>query len=200
MIQYDDLIDTALVETGQFITGIEATMLNQDKLELLIKRELQWYSRYYPIRKRKQIAIDSSRVYEFKTDIPKTVTSIVRESSGTSQRMFGYNVTHKPRFQYSDGVLEIESGFEGIYTVEYLLDHEYKNEAIETLDMQSQFVNLFIGKFMISLGRSRQAFLLNDLSFTMNGDSLASEGQELYQATKEFIYETSRYDYAIIKR
>ena len=45
---YDEIVDIMLIEAGQFIAGLDATMLNKPQIETIIKRELKTYSRYYP--------------------------------------------------------------------------------------------------------------------------------------------------------
>lgn len=205
MLSYDDLIDITLTETGQFIVDLDTTMLDQSKIELMIERELNWFSKYYPVRKRASLYLFNGKQFlgENNEDIPSNILSIQRQSCQPST---GYIIYGRPRYRvpsysYQGGVLSL-AGDPGFYDVEYSMYHKYDKEKqmIETVNIDSPFVNLFISKFMISIGRSRKAFLLNDLPLTMDSDSMVSEGQELYQSTREYIMETSRYDYAIVRR
>lgn len=205
MLTYDDLIDLTLTETGQYLIDLDTMMLDTPKVELMIQRELNWFSKYYPVRKRASLYLFDGKTFSKDSDgeIPFNILSIQRQygQSSTAYQMWGKPRYRNPSFIYNDGKLSL-NGESGVYDVEYSVYHTYNKDkkAIETLSAESPFVNLFIAKFMISVGRSRKAFLLNDLPLSMDADSMVSEGQELYQSTKEYIMETSRYDYALVRR
>lgn len=205
MLTYDELIDLTLTETGQFIVDLDTTMLDCKKIELMIERELNWFSKYYPVRKRASLFLFDGKQFTEEQDkeIPFNILSIQRayNQNSTTFLMWGRPRFRNTAFTYNNGILNL-MGESGVYDVEYSVYHKYdrENQCIETLTSESPFVNLFIAKFMISIGRSRKAFLLNDLPLSMDSDSMVGEGQELYQSTREYIMETSRYDYAIVRR
>lgn len=205
MLKYDELIELTLTETGQYIIDLDTTMLDCKKIELMIERELNWFSKYYPVRKRASLFLFDGKQFTVEQDkeIPFNILSIQKSCNQSSEAflMWGRPRFRNPSFLFSDGVLTLY-GEPGIYDVEYTVYHKYdkKKQCIETITSESPFVNLFIAKFMVTIGRSRKAFLLNDLPLSMDSDSMVSEGQELYQSTREYIMETSRYDYAIVRR
>ena len=205
MLTYDDLLELTFTETGQYLIDLETTMLDRNKVELLIERELNWFSKYYPVRKRASLYLFDGKQFTIEQDgdIPFNILSIQRQynQASLSYQMWGKPRYRNPSFTYNNGHLSL-CGESGVYDIEYSVYHRYDKErgCIDTLTSESPFVNLFIAKFMISVGRSRKAFLLNDLPLTMDSDSMVSEGQELYQSTREYIMETSRYDYALVRR
>lgn len=66
---------------------------------------------------------------------------------------------------------------------------EIKN--LEKSEKLTDFLNLVAAKFMIALGRARRQFILNELPVQIDSQELISEGNELWEATKERVEETS---------
>ena len=82
----------------------------------------------------------------------------------------------------------------------YTVPHVYKDDVIQTIDIENQkFMSLVAARFMITLGRSRRAFLLNDLPFQMDADMLITEGQDLYERTMQDIMTNSSFYLAILR-
>ena len=57
MLTYQELTETALLRTGQYILDIEDIEIDKNRLELIIKSELQWFSQYNPVRKQKDFIL-----------------------------------------------------------------------------------------------------------------------------------------------
>lgn len=67
----------------------------------------------------------------------------------------------------------------------------YEIKGIENSPDMWLFLNLVTAKFLISLGTSRSAFVINDLPVTLNGSELYSRGTEMLEKTMETIQENS---------
>lgn len=200
MITYDELIDLALIQTGQYILDIEDLELDKPKLEAILKRELAWFSGYSPVKKSKEFVLFNDKEFTEEADgvIPLNITNI-RRKQNTAYPLFSNSVgrfTTSLRWRYVKPYLTFQYP-RNIYIVDYFAPHVYEDEKIKTLDSHSPFVNLFIAQFMIALGRGRAAFVLNDIPITTNADALLAEGQELLTSTREFVQETSSYHLAV---
>lgn len=200
MITYEELIDLALIQTGQYILDVEDLEIDRPKLEMLLIRELAWFSGYHPVKKSGEFLLYNDKEFTEEKDgvIPVNITNI-RRLQTSSYPLFTNSMGRYAtslRWRYSKPYLTFMYPSQ-IYIVDYFAPHKYEDGKIKTLDSHSPFVNLFIAQFMISLGRGRASFVLNDIPITTNADALISEGQELLQSTKEFIQETSSYHFAI---
>lgn len=58
-------------------------------------------------------------------------------------------------------------------------------EVTTITDNDDEFFKLLEGKFLVSIGRNRRAFTLNELPVTMDSDSLISEGQAKQEAAEQ---------------
>ncbi|CAH9015158.1 conserved hypothetical protein [Vibrio phage 150E35-1] len=63
--------------------------------------------------------------------------------------------------------------------------------GIEGTDRESEFIEYLTGKFMVTLGRSRRGFQLNDSPVQIDADSMISEGQAMVDRMVEQMQETS---------
>lgn len=200
---YDEIVDIMLIEAGQFIAGLDATMLNKPQIETIIKRELKIYSRYYPKVVSRRGLLKNGYKFTKEVDgcIPKNITKIEGNVFGNNI-LFPYSTLptqmHQFNWRYENGTLYTRHP-EGIYDYSYITDHEYENDQIDSLDANTDpFLNMLTGRFMMVLGRSRRAFVLSELPFSMDSDHLYSEGKELYDDSIEYIKEHSAYWLAII--
>lgn len=200
MLTYQELTETALLRTGQYILDIEDIEIDKNRLELIIKSELQWFSQYNPVRKQKDFILYDDKEFTVERDgvIPLNITSI-RRRHYQAYPLFNASVGRfatSLRWRYIAPYLTFQYP-KDIYTVDYYAPHTYKDEGIETLDFSSNFVDLFVARFMIAIGSGRASFVLNDIPITTNATDLLSEGKELLQATQDLIRETSSYHLAI---
>ena len=200
MLTYQELTELALLRTGQYILDIEDIEIDKDRLELIIKSELQWFSQYNPVRKQKDFILYDDKEFTEETDgvIPLNITNI-RRRRYQAYPLFNASVGRfatSLRWRYISPYLTFQYP-KDIYTVDYYAPHIYKDEKIDTLDLSSNFIDLFIARFMISIGSGRASFVLNDIPITTNASDLLSDGKELLQATQDLIRETSSYHLAI---
>lgn len=200
MLTYQELTETALLRTGQYILDIEDIEIDKNRLELIIKSELQWFSQYNPVRKQKDFILYDDKEFTVERDgvIPLNITNI-RRRRYQAYPLFNASVGRfatSSRWRYVAPYLTFQYP-KDIYTVDYYAPHTYKDEGIETLDFSSNFVDLFVARFMIAIGSGRASFVLNDIPITTNATDLLSEGKELLQATQDLIRETSSYHLAI---
>ncbi|AUR83167.1 hypothetical protein NVP1031O_185 [Vibrio phage 1.031.O._10N.261.46.F8] len=63
--------------------------------------------------------------------------------------------------------------------------------GLESTDRESEFIEYLTGKFMVTLGRSRRGFQLNESPVQIDADSLISEGQTMVDNITEQMQETS---------
>lgn len=200
MLTYQELTETALLRTGQYILDIEDIEIDKNRLELIIKSELQWFSQYNPVRKQKDFILYDDKEFTVERDgvIPLNITNI-RRRRYQAYPLFNASVGRfatSLRWRYVAPYLTFQYP-KDIYTVDYYAPHTYKDEGIETLDFSSNFIDLFVARFMIAIGSGRASFVLNDIPITTNATDLLSEGKELLQATQDLIRETSSYHLAI---
>lgn len=200
MLTYQELTETALLRTGQYILDIEDIEIDKNRLELIIKSELQWFSQYNPVRKQKDFILYDDKEFTAERDgvIPLNITNI-RRRRYQAYPLFNASVGRfatSLRWRYVAPYLTFQYP-KDIYTVDYYAPHTYKDEGIETLDFSSNFVDLFVARFMIAIGSGRASFVLNDIPITTNATDLLSEGKELLQATQDLVRETSSYHLAI---
>lgn len=205
MITYQDILYSVLLETGQWIGGLEATAISKQQMDIIIKRELGQYSRFIPNVVTRTIPIGGQYRFSEEVDgqIPLQVTSVAAENNAyTAGYRRGNNTIGISNWQYNAPVLQLR--FPGVsdrlYIVTYTVPHVYRDDVIQTIDIENQkFMSLVAARFMITLGRSRRAFLLNDLPFQMDSDMLITEGQDLYERTMQDIMTNSSFYLAILR-
>ena len=200
-MNYNDICDAILLETGQWIAGLEPTMLNKSQMDLLIKRELAQYSRYYP--KITRVTRHISDTYEFTLQvdkvIPDQIISVRRPKDFKHSLFFGVNPGSVPysRWKYNKPVLTVYS-VPDLYHIEFSSPHVYENNEILSIsEIDTVFLNMVQAKFMMAVGRSRRMFVLSDLPFQMDAESMYSEGKEMYDNLMEFIKTNSSFHLAI---
>lgn len=196
-------MDAFSIQSGQFILENieEATMFRHDLVEMLIIRELAVYSRYRPEVKTEFLELYDGKVFDdnpasFPQRKPILIADIKTRAGLTqyfSYNRFGTISSQYWRYDSSTGVFKTflpKNSYEVRYAVPHVYDKEKK--SIESLELtDSFFIDLFVGRLMISIGRSRRSFALNDLPFTQDGEQLVAEGQGIYEKAIEDIQTTS---------
>jgi len=208
MLTYSDILNIVLIETGQWLIGLEATAIEPKQMELLIKRELALYSRYFPRVVNKTGRLYNGYIFTEEKDgeVPQKIISIRTEYT----QPYSYNFNRKPvtilasNWSYEKPKLFLRFQSD-IYQYTYIIPHKYIHDedidkcGIESLnEFDSNFLNLIIGKFLMTVGRSRRAFVLNDIPFNMDADQLYSEGKDLYDSAVETVRSNSSFQLAII--
>lgn len=186
-IKLNDLIDFLLLNSGQYIGGLEYTMIDQEKLLKLIKFELNVYSRYIPNEKSITTSLYPTKTFTLKRDgfIPEIISRIRYSDFEPvyfyTTRRFG----DIPRtyWEYQKPVLLFQ-GFVGRYTIDYTVNHEYDEENLEfpTLNFGDvEFLNLCLGRFITAVGKGRRTLITQDFPLTTDAEQMSSEGQMIYQ-------------------
>lgn len=105
-------------------------------------------------------------------------------------------------FEYRDGKLYIPTEDQVDVHAVYL--HKIREEEsngdtlyhVDTItDEDETFFNLLRAKFMISLGRSRRAFTMQDLPIATDASEIVAEGKELEREVTEDLYENDGKQY-----
>jgi hypothetical protein len=190
-LSLSDLINLCILEAGQYVGELESTLLNETQLALIFKKELAWYSKYFP-----QVITTSARLYNnkvFSLDndgfVPDQVLEIKRRE--VSNYLFGgsrrFGIVASYFWRYDSPRLFFNTA-EDLYEITYSVTHKYDEAAkvFPTLNLEdSKFLNLCIAKFMIMLGRSRRSFTTQEFPIMTDGSELVSEGTEMYEKAKE---------------
>ena len=187
----DDLIELILVESGQFIAPLEATLLDRDKILILAKKELHKYSKYRPLEGTTSVRLYNNKSFSVENDgiVPDRITKIRRRNvseyivSGTRS----HGVVSTYYWEYTNPVLYFNLP-DDTYEISYITEHSYNSdlEIFPTLNInEGEFINLILGKFLQAVGRSRRAFTLQDLPITTDAEELVSEGKEIYLEATE---------------
>ncbi|BCG50082.1 hypothetical protein [Ralstonia phage RP13] len=202
-LSLDQLIDVILLESGQFIADLDATLLDKTKLGTMVKRELAWYSRYQPFKATVVSSLYDKKVFSLQADgfVPKNIVDIRTDRFN----FIGYTTApipgpvHSYYWRYENPILYFRYP-EGPYQMSYISDHVYDdvNQNLPTIDIGDRIVNMMVGRFMMTVGRSRKAFTVDEIPLTTDAEAMYSEGKELYDKTEEEIKQNSRFNLAIL--
>lgn len=204
MITKDQMIEYLLVNSGQYLLGdfVTTSGMEEKYFIALVKSVLVTYSNFIPVEKRKTMKLFNGLKFDGKNgqDIPQFIVEIRNKNQNVvGNILFGTNknsVISKHHWEFnSDNSLSFRYP-QGYYEVHYAVNHKYDEEthSIDTLsEGDPLFLDLFTAQMMLSIGKSRRAFLLNDLPFTIDADSLVSEGESLKDSTMEKLKERSRH-------
>lgn len=198
-----ELTEIILIESGQFIAPLEATLLDKSKLILMIKRELALYSRYLPNKVSTVANLSHGKVFNIDTDgyVPDNIIDIRTDRFA----FMGYSVTPLPApvhayyWRYEKPTLYFRYP-DGVYPIKYISEHVYNvnTDSISSINIQDRFINLLIGRFLMSVGRSRKAFTIDELPISSDAADMISTGKELYDSTMEEIRQMSMFNAAIL--
>lgn len=205
-LSYDDLVQNFAIESGQFILDdIETTtMLNKERIEMLIIRELAYYNKFAPLVKTQLLELYDRKIFDGNaassgtSDIPILISEIRNKMGITQLLSFNrFGMISNQYWTYDANTKMFKTAMpKDVYEVTYACNHVYDKEtsSIPTLDLtDSDLIKLVVGRMMISIGRSRRSFVLNDLPFTQDGEQLVAEGQDIYSAAVDSIQTSSRH-------
>lgn len=200
------------MESGQYVLGMDSTFMSGkyvNYFKIIVTQELKYYSKYKPLS-----GTYFDKLYNGKKfsgighPVPKAITNIYYDyadsksmmplSSGADNYREPINRFPNNLWVYKNSTL-ITKFPSGEYTYDWIADYYIDNDNIVGIsESDSQLINLVTGKFMRSLGRSRRSTILQDSPFELDYDSLVSEGDDLYQSTKESLQEKSSFWKAIL--
>jgi len=189
-----DLVEACLVETGQFVGGLESTLLTNDQFRNMVKRELKILNKYQSRRMTRGFELYDNLVFQEANTlyVPNHIVKITRNRPHTifaPQSVYG-NLS-RYYWRYDKPVLRF-SYTRNIYEVTFTLDYTYDddNDVIEDLDYNDEnFVDLVVSRFMQAVGRGRNAFNIPGLNVVHDGAQLASEGSAKYNETLDKLRE-----------
>lgn len=203
MITYDELIELILLDTGQFVAGIDPTLLSKPQLLAMFKRELSFYSKYLPNKVTTSAYLYDGKVFNEQDDgvVPKSIVDIRTNNIFMVGLPLGTmpGPVHSYHWRYEKPVLYMRYP-NGNYMFSYIADHLYdpNTDSFPTVDASDYFLRLCTGKFLLSVGRSRQAFMVRDIPLELNGADMISEGKEIYDNAKEELITNSRFNLAVL--
>lgn len=200
-VTYQEILDVIMLETGQYISNLDATLLDKSKIEIMIKRELGLFSRYSPNVITKPMNLYNNKVFTIDIDgeIPTSIVDIRTDRYNT----IGFSITPMPApvhsyyWRYDKPTLKFRYP-DGLYQVVYMAPHVYTNDTIASIEIQDNFLNLVVGRFLMSVGKSRRAFTVAEMPIQTDASEMISEGKELYDTTLELIRVNSKFNLAIL--
>lgn len=205
------LIDTILIETGNHIFDDDVTRLSLSvaKIWTLARRQLLIYQKFEPRVTAQNVTVVNG-IHTFTTDIPEWISACVPiQTARLSALGLASLVTEQgpyddssrldpprnfiweyvsPRLSTSeDGTMDVVTVHNYTYTV------TMDSANVEVLDVDisgitesdDKFIDLVTAVFLISIGRSKRAFTINDLPLTTDASELISEGGVLKEATMD---------------
>lgn len=201
MVTYDDILNVIMVETGQYISDLTATLLDQPKVELMIQRELGLYSRYKPNKVTTYGTLYNQKTFDLTIDgfVPDSIVDIRTDRFVPA----GIAITpipgpvHSYHWRYDKPVLYFRYP-QGEYIYSYIVPHKYVNNAISSIEIHDRFINLVVGRFLMSVGKSRRAFTIDEIPINTDASEMISEGKELYDSTMEEIRINSAFSLAVL--
>lgn len=206
-VSLDELIEAVLIESGQFLGELEATLIDPRQFESMARRELKKYQKFRPLVKTASGDLFNAKSFSDDygpEDIPLAITEIKHTHSSFHALFYGgqrYGVVSNYYWRYEKPLLFFNYPRD-IYQYSYIANRKYDAEKriFEDLDIDSDFafVDIITGRFMMILGRSRRAFSLNDVPIVNDGSDLVSEGKEILESAYESIKESSYWYHAII--
>lgn len=201
----ENIVSHILVESGQFVGGVEATLLDQPSIKLMCDRVLATWGRHFPTERTSGARLYNNKSFSIQNDgfVPHMITEIRRRYAPAllfgGIRQFGtvsdfYWKYMKPQlyFNLPDDTYEVK-----FTEIPYFDDN---NELIlpDNDPAVDKLLSLMTAQFMISVGRSRRAFTIDEIPIRTDADAMINEGKALQDATLEEIRKTNKWHLAII--
>lgn len=210
-LEYVQIRDYLLLESGQYMAPLEATLMTDTHVANIINRELGIYSKYRPHSE--ELTVHANHLGEFdfrcrstdpkERDIPIMITNVrIPRGNGslTAAAIVNYTITPLMReklveeplsnFDYRKPILHLPTSGTYALTAHYSRYFEYMavgdqiNGVIEhiSLDEDDLLFKLLLGKFLQYVGRSRRAFTLEGIPVTFDAAEMVSDGVEIYDS------------------
>lgn len=202
-VTIDQIVEILLLESGQYISDLDATLLDIPKIELMIKRELGIYSRYMPNKVTTQGHLYDKKVFTVELDgcIPNNIVDIRTDRFN----FVGYTTApipgpvHSYYWRYDKPVLYFRYP-EGEYLYSYIAPHVYDetNKILPTIEIHSKFITMLMGRFLMSVGKSRRAFTIDEIPINTDADSMLNEGKDIYDSAIEEVRLNSAFNLAVL--
>ena len=195
-----DIIDYAMLHSGQWLSGFESTFLTNSMVDMIIRREVSVYSKHRPTKKTEGFRLYNGKSFANESHTPVQIFEI-RGRNTPSALMTGmassWGLVPSVYWRYDNPVLSF-SLTSDVYQVGYFYTPKYVDGVIEEFDItEERFLDMVTGKFMSTIGRSRRAFKITELPIDFDFDYLIQDGDALYAEAKEAIQEGSDFWLAI---
>lgn len=206
---YEDILDLIFVETGQYISDLDSTLLDKPKVVRMIKKELATYSRYKPKTVIKPLSLYNGKTFDETIDgeVPRFISSINTERMQANPAATSlFNNIPRPisnyYWRYHKPVLYFTFP-SGLYETTYLVDYKYDDdddliEGMEPDVYDNFFTELLIGRFLMSVGRSRKAFTVDELPINTDADAMVSTGESMYEKALNELRINSKFWHAVL--
>lgn len=213
-----DMWNRVLIEAGQYILDPHAVELDVDRFLVPVKSVLGKLNKYMPPYENFNVNLESERYFEFQDINPAgvpdgipdwiakakvirffgTAPYYLREEFKAKSHTSDLDKTSFP-IEYRKPKLWVPIG--GVYDVLAVYKHKltyeevggkkkYKVDTINDTDGDFEnFFDLLTAKFMITLGRNRRAFTIDDLPITTDADTMISDGEEKLAEALESLIE-----------
>lgn len=207
---YSDVKEAILLQSGQYITDLDSFLLDDDKLRSIIKVELLEYSKWKPLERFEYMEVYEGKKFDNPT--PKTILSVQSDDILSTELLMPDLYRRDDRYRrwiYQKPHMVHFRSKPGYYHVRYLKDREItpvkdKNDNIVDyeidIDMEQDFINLVLGRFLMTVSRMSRTFESSDLPFNVRSDDLMMEGREIYQSAKDYLVEVSAFHLSFTER
>lgn len=208
-MKLSELADILLVRTGQYIAGdLSSADLDIQKFWRIMKIEVAKYDKYSPIVRKQTLYINNS--YPFSdSDLygkPLWISKVIPTSLFVAPTWVFQtsNSLRKPlefTWRFEDDILytsvpgEVE--VTGAYRREVIEITNSQNVIIDysissLSEMDTTFIDLCHGRFLMSIGGARRAFNIEGLPITTDGQELMRDGKEIYASANTSLSENSQ--------
>lgn len=205
-----DIIEAVIDRTGQFIfsqdysEALNCTNFNYDRFWKLVLRQLTEYQQYLPLTKKFNISAVDSGKYTFTSDPPEWISSVkpvgVTKSivaihlfkptaASLGPRKFLWDYRNPDLYLTEYGNFDITAHYNYPYTITTGDNNAVVEVDIPDLSHDELFLDLVEANFLISIGRSRRAFVASEVPITSDADSLVEEGKALLEKATQELYD-----------
>lgn len=208
-MKLSELYDLVLLEIGQYqVEDLIKEEIPLKKFFPIAKSCLDYYTKYRPVQKTRVIYI-SGKSYEFINDLAPLVIDRVVSTYGEKDllittetdliRLNSHIPTLREQYWRYEKPLLI-TGISGLVSVRGYYNYEFvpipgtDDYNIPDLDMECNSESKLIqAKLLMTLGRSRRSFTMSEIPINTDASELYSEGNQLWESTKESIQTSSKW-------
>lgn len=211
-----ELENLVLDITGEFLLGdITALQLDHNRFYRLVRRCIGIYEGYRPLEKRFNLTTTQKHTFR-ETDTPNGIPSWVsavipigipiapfanlQNSGEMNPGTFIYRYDKPDLYLSQSGSVDVSAIFPYLNSANITST----GAVIEQVDMpdidemeHEHLIDLLCGHFLVSIGRSRRAFTVDDVQISNDAAEMVQEGQDRISEAKEALGERSKWWLAI---
>ncbi len=210
------LKEQVMLDSGHFIlSSMDDVLIDSTMFLSLVKRELNVYQKHRPFIRNITLQINQNESVFPESFQPEFVTSVVpvgvpsamailmsnstpMESAISDPRPFLWKYTKPVLHTLEMGKMDITGAFN--YEIEEVLKDDGQGGQIVTdhsitdlPDDADSLIRLVVGRFLMSVGRSRRMFTITDLPIEMDVESMIDEGRTMYDEAKETLEDRNKW-------